>query len=134
MAGVENNVLSLNDVESFFFLYNCLWSSSKEPDLIRWMVGRELSGEYPRNRKGGGEELLRLENVRRNGKEECGCCWATQSRQLRQRSCARVFRNLAAAAARCAVNTNQLCHAQLQSGLMSCSDTGEGGINRCGKN
>jgi ribose transport system ATP-binding protein len=38
-------------------------SGSKEPDLIRWMVGRELSGEYPRNRKGAGEELLRLENV-----------------------------------------------------------------------
>ncbi|HLB00210.1 MAG TPA: sugar ABC transporter ATP-binding protein [Bacteroidota bacterium] len=31
--------------------------------LIRSMVGRELSGEYPRNRRGGGETLLRLENI-----------------------------------------------------------------------
>jgi ribose transport system ATP-binding protein len=38
-------------------------SGSKEPELIKLMVGRELSGEYPRNRKGTGGELLRLENV-----------------------------------------------------------------------
>ncbi len=36
---------------------------AKEAELIRMMVGRELSGEYPRRRAGAGEELLRLENV-----------------------------------------------------------------------
>ena len=38
-------------------------SGAKEPELIKLMVGRELSGEYPRNRKGAGTELLRLEDV-----------------------------------------------------------------------
>ncbi len=38
-------------------------SSATEAKLIRSMVGRELSGEYPRKRPGGGEVLLRLERV-----------------------------------------------------------------------
>lgn len=38
-------------------------NSVREPELIKWMVGRELSGVYPRARKGASEELLRLENV-----------------------------------------------------------------------
>lgn len=38
-------------------------SAASEPELIRSMVGRELSGEYPRSRKGGGGELLRLDDV-----------------------------------------------------------------------
>jgi ribose transport system ATP-binding protein len=38
-------------------------SGSKEPELIRLMVGRELSGEYPRNRQPAGEPILQLENV-----------------------------------------------------------------------
>lgn len=42
---------------------SCSVNSAKESTLIRWMVGRELSGEYPRTRTGGGAELLRLENV-----------------------------------------------------------------------
>ncbi len=38
-------------------------NAAREPELIRLMVGRELSGEYPRQRQGAGGELLRLENV-----------------------------------------------------------------------
>ena len=38
-------------------------NGAKKADLIRWMVGRELSGEYPRRRKDAGDELLRLEHV-----------------------------------------------------------------------
>jgi len=38
-------------------------SSATEATLIRSMVGRELSGEYPRKRPGGGDVLLKLDNV-----------------------------------------------------------------------
>jgi len=38
-------------------------NGATEATLIRSMVGRELSGEYPRKRPGGGEVLLKLENV-----------------------------------------------------------------------
>lgn len=38
-------------------------SGATEATLIRSMVGRDLSGEYPRRRPGGGEVLLQLENV-----------------------------------------------------------------------
>jgi len=38
-------------------------NSATEATLIRSMVGRELSGEYPRARPGGGETILKLEHV-----------------------------------------------------------------------
>jgi ribose transport system ATP-binding protein len=38
-------------------------NGATEAALIRSMVGRELSGEYPRRRPGGGDALLTLENV-----------------------------------------------------------------------
>jgi ribose transport system ATP-binding protein len=38
-------------------------NSAKEPELIRSMVGRELSGEYPHTRPAAAEPLLRLDHV-----------------------------------------------------------------------